>query len=263
MKSEVMMWTAIMALGVFAVSCGRSNEEVGAPADAATASRIETFTFASGDTEVEAKIFLPANYEADRNLPAIFLIDYTEQDFRLATDEFEKVIEGTQQVSGLDALVITLAATPDVDAEPDTFQEHYELFRSLTSHVHGKYTNNPARTFIGKGSESGVVLMALLIEDAETSVFDNFIATDPSAMYSSAVIEMLEDEELPADKMNKKLHFSFSTSNDREQCRALIDLIEGAQYPWLTFEAVEYSESDYETTYPISYAEGIQFVFSR
>jgi len=30
MRSEVMMWTAIMALGVFAVSCGRSNEEVGA-----------------------------------------------------------------------------------------------------------------------------------------------------------------------------------------------------------------------------------------
>ena len=107
------------------------------------------------------------------------------------------------------------------------------------------------------------MLMALLIEDAETSVFDNFIATDPSAMYSSAVIEMLEDEEFPADKMNKKLHFSFSTNNDREQCRALIDLIEGAQYPWLTFEAVEYSESDYETTYPISYADGIQFVFSR
>ena len=263
MKSQVGMRTAILALGVLALSCARAEEDEAVQADAATSSRIETFTFASNDTEAEGKVFLPANYEANGNLPAIFLIDYTEQDFKLATDEFEKVIEGTQQVPGLVALVITLAVTPEIDAEPDTFQEHYELFRSLTSHVHGRYTNNPARTFIGKGSESGVVLMALLLEAAETSVFDNFIATDPSGMYLSAVMEVLENEEFPTDKMNKKLHFSFSTSNDREQCRALIDLIEGAQYPWLTFEAVEYSQTDYETTYPISYADGIEFVFSR
>lgn len=205
---------------------------------------------------------MPDSYDEDANLPAIFLIDYTEQDFRLATDEFEKVIEGVRQVQGVDALVVTLDDIPDVDAEPEMFQEHYELFRNMTAFVDGTYTDNPSRTFIGKGSEAGVVLMALLLEDSEAPVFDNFIATDPSNLYSSAIIEMLENETFPTSKANKKLHFSFSTSNDRAVCTRLIDLIVKAQYPWLTFEATEYTDSNYENTYPMSYAAGIRFVFT-
>ena len=59
---------------------------------------------------------------------------------------------------------VTLENIPDVDAEPETFQEHYELFKNMTSYVDGKYTDNSSRTFIGKGSESGIVLMALFHE---------------------------------------------------------------------------------------------------
>jgi hypothetical protein len=263
MTSKVVLGTSILAWGVLAASLASAAPAVTGATEAATSSRIETFTFSSNGMEVEGKISLPDTYDEDANLPAIFLIDYAEQDFRMATDEFEKVIEGVRQVQGLDALVVTLEDIPDVDAEPETFQEHYGLFRSMTAFVDGKYTNNPSRTFVGKGSESGVVLMALLLEEAEAAVFDNFIATDPSSMYSSAIIEMLENETFPTNKENKKLHFSFSTSNDRALCTRLIDLFDGAQYPWLTFEATEYTDSDYENTYPISYAAGIRFVFSN
>jgi hypothetical protein len=263
MTSTVIRGMSVLASGVLtvAVSCAAPNVR-GSP-QATTSSRIETFTFSSNGREVRGKIYLPGAYEGNLNLPAIFLIDFTEQHFKMATDEFEKVIEGVGQVQGLDALVVTLDGIPDVDAEPGMFQEHYELFRSMTAFVDGKYTNNPSRTFVGKGSESGVVLMALLLEEAETPAFDNFIATDPSSMYSSAIIEMLENETFPTNKVSKKLHFSFSTSNDRALCTRIIDLLDGAQYPWLTFEATEYTDSDYENTYPISYAGGIRFVFSN
>ncbi len=263
MTSKVKRGMGVLAWGVLTVSVASAAPTVTGSTEAAASSRIETFTFSSNGTEVRGKIFLPDTYEDNTNLPAVFLIDYTEQHFRMATDEFEKVIEGVRQVQGLDALVVTLDDIPDVDAEPEMFEEHYELFRSMTAFVDGKYTNNPSRTFVGKGSESGVVLMALLLEEAETSVFDNFIATDPSSMYSSAIIEMLENETFPTNKVNKKLHFSFSTSNDRALCTRLIDLIDGARYPWLTFEATEYTDSDYENTYPIAYAAGIRFVFSN
>ena len=225
--------------------------------------RIETFTFSSNGTKRKGKIYLPASYETNNNLPAIYLIDFTEQHFKLATDEFEKVIDGVRQIEGFDALVVTLENIPDIDAEPKAFQDHYEIYKTLTSYVDGKYTNNSSRTFIGKGSESGVVIMALFLENSETPVFDNFIATDPSGLYASAIIRMIENEDFPKNKLNKKLHFSFSTSNDRAKCNNLINLVNEAQYPWLQFESIEYTNSDYENTYPISFAAGIKFIFNK
>lgn len=226
-------------------------------------SRIETFTFPSNGTTTKGKIFLPASYETNKNLPAIFLIDYTEQHFKLATDEFEKVIDGVQQIQGFDALVVTLENIPDIDAEPEIFKNHYEVYKNMTSYVDANYTNNSSRTFIGKGSESGIVLMALFLESSEKSVFDNFIVTDPSPKYASAIINLIEKDNIPKTRLNKKLHFSFSTSNDRAKCTKLINLIKEAQYPWLKFESIEYTDSDYENTYPISYAAGIKYVFNK
>ncbi len=228
-----------------------------------TSSRIETFTFSTNGTNSKGKIFIPASYETNKNLPAIFLIDYTEQHFKLATDEFEKVIDGVLQIDGFDALVVTLENIPDIDAEPETFKNHYEVYKDMTSYVDSNYTNNSSRTFIGKGSESGIVLMALFFEGSEKSVFDNYIVTDPSPQYASAIIKLIEKDNIPKTRLNKKLHFSFSTSNDRAKCTKLINLIKEAQYQWLQFESIEYTDSDYENTYPISYAAGIKYVFNK
>ena len=161
------------------------------------------------------------------------MIDFTEQHFKLATDEFEKVIDGVKKIQGLDALVVSLENILDFDDEPETFQEHYEIYKNMASYVDNKYTNNSSRTFIGKGSESGVVLMALFLENSVTSVFDNFIVTDPSPKYASAIINIIEKDDFPKNKLNKKLHYSFSISNDRAICTKLIDLINEAQYSWL------------------------------
>jgi hypothetical protein len=225
--------------------------------------RIETFTFSSNGIKTKGKIYLPAAIETNKNLPAIFLIDYTEQHFKLATDEFEMVVEGVRQIEDFDALVVSLDNIPDVDAEPETFQEHYELFKDMMSYVDGKYSDNSSRTLIGKGSESGIVLMAMFHESRELSVFDNFIVTDPSPLYASAIIEMIEKDDFPENKLNKKLHFSFSTSNDQALCNKLIELIKDAQYSWLQFESIEYTNSNYENTYPISYEAGIKYIFDR
>jgi hypothetical protein len=133
----------------------------------------------------------------------------------------------------------------------------------MTSYIDSNYTNNSSRTFIGKGSESGIVLMALFHECSESSVFDSFIATDPSPLYAWAIIEMIENDDFPKNKSNKKLHFSFSTSNDRATCTKLIHAINNAHYPWLQFESIEYTNSNYENTYPMSYAAGIRYIFDK
>ena len=111
--------------------------------------------------------------------------------------------------------------------------------------------------------EGGLVLMALFIENKETEVFDNFIVTDPSPKYASAIIQLIEKGSISENKSNKKLHYSFSTSNDRARCIKLIDLIKDANYQWLQVESIEYTKSNYENTYPISYAAGIKYVFNK
>jgi hypothetical protein len=231
--------------------------------ETSTSSRIENFTFLSNGTPTKGKILLPVLYETDKNLNAIFLIDYTEQHFNFATDEFEKVIDGIQQLAGTEALVVSLESIPDIDLEPETFQDNYEVFKNMALYVKGNYTDNSSRTFIGKGSEAGLVLMALFTENPANSIFDNYIVTDPSPKFASAVIGLLEKHDFPKNNADKKLHFSFSTSNDRAKCNKLIDLIKEAQIPWLQFESVEYTKSDYENTYPVSYAEGIKYMFNK
>ncbi|MEN8250287.1 MAG: hypothetical protein ABFS32_15240, partial [Bacteroidota bacterium] len=42
-------------------------------------SRIESFSFSNDGKTIKGKIYLPDSYPKNKNLPAIFLIDYTEQ----------------------------------------------------------------------------------------------------------------------------------------------------------------------------------------
>ena len=94
-------------------------------------SKIDTFAFSSDGTITKGKIFLPASYDTNKSLPAIYLIDYTEQHFKVATDEFEKVIDAIQQLQGFDALVVTLEKHLDVDTAPGVFQKHYDIFKHM------------------------------------------------------------------------------------------------------------------------------------
>lgn len=258
-KMKFIIGLIVLIFGI--VSCSSNGDGIKIPTETTNSSRIETFTFSSNGTTIKGKIFLPDSYETNKNLPAIFLIDYAEQHFKIATDEFEKVIDGVQQIEGFDALVVTLENIPDINAGPFRFNDDYEVFKNMASYVDGNYTNNSSRTLIGKGNESGIVLMALFLESSENSVFDNFIATDPSPAYASAIIQMIENKDFPTNKLNYKLHFSFSASNYRAKNIRLINLINEAQYQWLEFESIEYTDSNFENTYPISFAAGIKFIF--
>ena len=252
-----------MILGVVLFSFSSDGDIIPDPIEATSSSKTETFTFSVNGTATKGKIFLPAAYETNENLPTIYLIDFTEQQFKLATDEFEKVIDGVEQIPGFDALVVTLEEHLDIDSKPEEFQEYYDIFNNMTSYVDGKYTNNTSRTFIGKGSEGGLVLMTLFLESSESYVFENFIVTDSPGSFNSVVMQMIENDDFPKKKQKKKLHFSFSTSNNHDQCTSLINMINEAQYPWLQFESLEYANSNYENTYPASFAAGIKYVFNK
>ncbi len=259
MKSLIRL---VLLLGVTSLSFGQNDYTK--TIENTQKAKIDTFTFSSDGTEINGKIYLPASFSKDKSPHSIYLIDFTEQHFKEATDEFEKVISATREIQDFDAVVVTLEERLDVSvgASNRDFQKYYNIFKDMASYVDTNYTNNNSRTIIGRGSEAGLVLMTLFLEDSLNSVFDNFIATDSPSSFNNYIITILSGDNLPKNKQNKKLHFSFSKSNNRKSCLNLILTIDQAKYPWLQFESLEYVESNYENTYPEAFAEGLKYMFN-
>jgi len=166
-----------------------------------------------------------------------------------------------KQRVGFDALVITLNSHLNIDSAPGDFEEYYAVFKDMAEYVDNEYTNNTSRTFIGRGSEAGLVIMTMLLEDSEASIFNNFIATDSPSSFNSKIIEIIESGDFPSEKEDKRFHFSFSASNNFDSCNDMITKFNEANYTWLQFGTIEYA-SGYETTYPTAFKAGIDYVFN-
>lgn len=228
------------------------------------ADRRETFIFSSNGINIKGKIFIPSEYEKNKNLPAIYLFDFPEElsglnpNFHVATDEFDKVIGAVKNIK-LNALVITMYEYKDNDMSlPGDFKEYGDIFKSMTSYVDDNYTSDPSRTFIGRGNEANMVLMTLFFEKPEVSVFQNFIATD--ALHVGDMQVLLENGGIPQENENKKLHYS---NTDEARNAAMINAIMEQELPWLDFESVTYPNMTFEDGYPKAYSDGIKFIFGE
>jgi hypothetical protein len=167
------------------------------------------------------------------------------------------------QQGGINALVVTLNEHLDVDVMPESYEEYSELFKTMAAYVSEKYTQNTSRTFVGRGSESGVVLLTMLNEDVESRTFNKYIATDPPNSFIENVISLIENGSVPEYTQPLKLHFSYTSSNDQLVCEQLIENIEAANYPWLSFASAEYPDMVFTEAYPTAFADGLKFVFAN
>lgn len=219
----------------------------------------ETFIFSSNGINIKGEIFIPSAYENDKNLPTIYLFDFPEQfNIKVATDEFDKVIGAVKNIQ-LNALVITLNEYKDNKMVlPGEFQEYGDIFRSMTSYVDEHYTGNISRTFIGRGNEANMVLMTLFFEEPESSVFQNFIATD--ALHVGDMQALLEREAIPQENENKKLHYS---NTDEERNAAVINAMMEQELLWLEFEFVTYPNMTVENGYNMAFVDGIKYIFEE
>ncbi|MGB5665972.1 MAG: hypothetical protein WBM53_03920 [Maribacter sp.] len=271
MKKTVKLVSRVGILCFFVMFLSCSKDNTSSPEPIATpeptpapiaADRRETFTFSSNGISITGKIFIPSEYENNKNLPAIYLFDFPEQisglnpNFHVATDEFDKVIGAVKNIK-LNALVITMNEYKTNEMIlPRDFQEYGDIFKSMTSYVDGRYTSNTSRTFIARGNEANMVLMTLFFEEQEASVFQNFIATD--ALHVGDMQAMLETDDVPHENENKKLHYS---NTDEARNAAVINAIIELELPWLEFESVTYQNMTFEDGYRTAFADGIKFVF--
>ena len=172
----------VLLSGIVSLSFGKSDFTVSN--GVAGGAQIEVFTFTSGGAEIEGKIYLPASFSRSNDHPSIFLIDFTEQHFAVAKDEFEKLIEAAEKIQGLNAVVVTLKDHLDVSATTSDVQTYYDIFKDMAAYVEANYTSNTSRTFVGRGREGGLVMAIMFLEDPATSIFDNFMATDSPSVLS-------------------------------------------------------------------------------
>lgn len=223
---------------------------------------VETFTFFTDGVETEGLIYLPEAYETNNNLPVIYLIDYMEHGvYTVITDEFAQLINAVREIPNFDALVVSLKTLPDIYTYPPfQFQVCSDIIKDMSFHVDSIYSENSSKTLIGRGVEGGVVLLTLLNEDPEENVFENYIVTDSPYYYNNAAIDLNQSDTIPSTMLNKKLHFSYSSSNNQGICAALTNSFEEAQYPWLTYES-EYYFGEFVNVYPEAFAAGLHFVF--
>jgi len=260
---------SILCFTVLFSSCSKDNtsspEPIATPEPTQTPAAVdrrETFTFSYNGISIMGKIFLPSEYENNKNLPAVYLFDFPEQisglnpNFHVATDEFDKVIGAIKNIK-LNALVITMNEYKTNEMIlPRDYQEYSDIFKSMTSYVDGRYTSNTSRTFIARGNEANMVLMTLFFEEPEASVFQNFIATD--ALHVGDMQAMLETEDVPLENEDKKLHYS---NTDEARNAAVINAIIELELPWLEFESVTYPNMTFENGYPTAFADGIKYIF--
>jgi hypothetical protein len=249
-RSVALLVGVLASVAVLAACSG-----AGAPA------RTEAFEFSSNGVATRGRVHLPESFEPGMELPTIYLIDFTEEHTGVALDEFETVIDSVNQIDGLNALVATLEGIPDIQAHPGAYQEYAGLFRDMANHIDANYTNSPSRTFMGRASEAGIVLLELFGEDPDDGVFDNYLATDPPERFTAAVVSILETEDFSQAATSKKLHLSFSDGNNVYALTQLADLIDQADYPWLEYESVYYPDSYFTDTYQTAFADGLRFAF--
>lgn len=271
MKTKLKVLAATLIITINISSCSKDNEAVPLiptlPIEVVRVDtftyvndEVETFTFITGGVETEGLIYLPEAYETNSELPAIYLLDFQEQHFTVVTDEFAQLINAAREMPNFDAVIVSLKALPAIDAHPATYQTACDVIKDMSFYVDSVYINNSSKTFVARGSEGGVVLLTLLNEDPEANVFDNYIATDSPASFNSAVTEIIESGTISKTMLDKKLHFSYSLSNNQEDCQALISSFEEMEYPWLTFESEDFN-GEFPSVYPDVFAAGLEFVF--
>ena len=270
MKFNLILQTFVIFLIGFLLACsddeGPSTTDPGKDITKIPTQWVETFTINSNGKLWKAKIHISGEYNSNtdeysynKDLPSIYLVDDEEQHYPVATDEFEKVIEGVNKVSGLDALVITVEdLDPNMNVIFD-YQEFYDIYNDLISYVETNYTTNDSRTLIGRGSAASMVLATLFMEEQETTVFQNFVATAvPGLAYFN---EIMAKGDFPQAKTNKKLHFSLDGESNYELNMKFINTLNEKAYPWLEFGWSEYPDLHFTNSYPTAYADGIKFIF--
>ena len=251
----------------FITSCNKDDDEIIEPT--AKDERIDDVIYSEyvGD-EYPMKIFLPKEYEENKNLPVVYLLDGLLSSPLDGVVFFDQVVGSIQHI-GLKAILVAVGDETGVDREIDFlaqgclgseqgFGNFFNFItKELVPYIDSKYENNQsARTLIGFSHSGNFAYNAFFRENPDDIIFHGYIAVDPSECDPTTYEEHLNHMDFPAGT-NLKIHLS-QAQHDVEE---LYDLMLAKDFPWLTIDFKDYPDEDHVSVSVPSIRRGLDFIY--
>ena len=213
------------------------------------------------------KIFLPAAFETNKNLPVIYLT----HGFLI----FETLKQKTKEI-GLQAIIVAIGDKVDADTQRDFFpsfcggrtNDGFENFYNLITQqlvplVDENWENDhSARSLIGYAYGGVFAVSALLMENPEAVIFHGSIAIAPSFNCNldnfNDIINEMDDRMASANSNEsfKLYHANRTTSseiNDYMETKAM-------ELPWFEFDFMDFENQDDSVVGP-SLVAGLRYIY--
>ncbi len=217
------------------------------------------------------KIYLPATYGTNKNLPIIYILDGA-LNFKYVIDNLgsnsEVIVVGIGDFAAKEEWQRRFA-----DLMPGTKCQgqgkHLDFYNFITKNLVPRidydYDNDHnSRTFVGHSASGIFMLVSMFLEDSENVVFHNFIASDPNlGCDPDYFAEMLHDNDFSEGAKKFKLYLALSSGGSMTEVRQFSKNIQEKEYTWLTFKYEEFLNSDHMGVVEPSFKSGLKFIFDE
>jgi len=216
------------------------------------------------------KIFLPAVFKTDKNLPVIYLTD--------GLFLFELLKQKTKEI-GLQAIIVAIGDKEGSDrirdyapsfcggGANDGFENFYNLItQQLVPFVDNNYENDhSSRSLIGYSFGGRFAVAALLMEDPEAVIFHGSIAVDPAfACEADSFIGLINVMSNLIDSTNSIESFKlFRTRSGEFEPDGFNEYMEvkAMELPWFEFDFMDLENEDHESVIGPSFVAGLRYVY--
>lgn len=217
------------------------------------------------------KIYLPASYKTNKNLPIIFVLD--------GALNFEKAKNNLG--SNTEVIVVGIGdfASKEqwqrrfVDLMPGTKcngenGKHLDFYNFITKELVPQIDRNydydhNARSFMGHSAAGVFALVSMFLEDPENVLFHNFIASDPKlGCDPDYFLEMLHNDNLSEGAKKFKFYLALSGEGSTVTVKQFAEDLKAKEYTWLTFKYEEFLDKDHMGIVDPSFRSGLEFIFN-
>lgn len=213
------------------------------------------------------RIFIPKEYEDNKNLPVVYLLDgltvYMGRTF------YEDLVTYVKSI-GLKAILVAVGDKTGADRARDffpagcgggdgtNFDNFYKfLTEEVIPYIDERYESDHAlRTLIGFSHAGKFTNFALFRENPDSIIFHGFISVDPSGCDTSIYEASLNEMNFPEDT-NLKIHLS-QAELDAE---TLYNLLVERDFPFLEIDFKNYPNETHDSVVGPSIREGLLFIY--
>ena len=264
-----------MAIILVITACSSDNSDVDAPIPQKELPRTEIMSITSNNVfdnySYPIKIYLPASYETNKNLPIIYILD-GELLLEKVKNNLGSNIEAVAIVVGIGDFAAKeewtrrfadfMPGTKCQGAQGKLLDFYNFISKELVPSIDKNYDNDHnSRSLIGHSAAGIFTLVSMFLEDSENVLFHNFIASDPLLCDPDFFAEMLHDYDFSEGAKKFKLYLALSGEGNIGAVRQFAESIQAKEYTWLNFKYEEFLNENHLGIVDPSFKSGLKIIF--